>query len=261
MDFFESTATEYAADRLAGAAKLWLFLDYDGTLAEFAPTPDHVLPDPDLIGILAKLAAAARIQTAIVSGRRLEHIRRLIPVPGIILAGTYGVEVQSPDGETINRLDYGKIRPSLNQIKPNWERLILNREGFYLEDKGWSLAIHARYAAEIESDRILETARKAAARIMEPATFRLLGGHRFLEISPLLANKGRAVEYLLEKYPFPGALPVYAGDDDKDEEAFELIKQEGGVSILVAKEVRRSKADLQIRSTDAVREWLKTIAN
>ena len=33
------------AERIAHAERLWLFLDYDGTLAEFAPTPDHVFPD------------------------------------------------------------------------------------------------------------------------------------------------------------------------------------------------------------------------
>ena len=30
------------ADRLIEARRVWLFLDYDGTLAEFAPTPDHI---------------------------------------------------------------------------------------------------------------------------------------------------------------------------------------------------------------------------
>jgi len=50
-----------------------------------------------------------------------------------------------------------------------------------------------------------------------------LGGHKFLEIGPTLAHKGRTVDYLLDRYPWPGALPIYLGDDDKDEKAFGVI--------------------------------------
>jgi trehalose 6-phosphate phosphatase len=80
--------------RLARASKLWLFLDYDGTLAEFAPTPEHVDPDPDLIELLNRLAGQARLRIAVISGRRLSHVQSLVPVPGVLLAGTYGVELQ-----------------------------------------------------------------------------------------------------------------------------------------------------------------------
>ena len=68
--------------RLARTERLWLFLDYDGTLADFAPTPDHVLPDPELVDLLATLARHPRIRIAVVSGRRLSHVQKLVPVPG-----------------------------------------------------------------------------------------------------------------------------------------------------------------------------------
>jgi trehalose-phosphatase len=259
MDFFEAIGSKEVIKRLEESENLWLFLDYDGTLADFAPTPDHVIPDPTLIEILTRLANVANIQTAIVSGRRLEHIQKLAPVPGFILAGTYGIEIQNPDGEVRYRLNYEKIRPSLDQIKPDWEDLILNKTGFYLEDKGWSLAIHARYASEIDSGLVLDKARDAAVKNMDAGKFRLLGGHRFLEISPLLANKGGAVEFLLQEYPFPEALPVYIGDDDKDEEAFEVVNQHSGVAILVTADARPSQADLRIKSPEVVREWLITL--
>ena len=41
--------------RLVGARRLWLFLDYDGTLADFADTPEHVNPDPEVIDLLTGL--------------------------------------------------------------------------------------------------------------------------------------------------------------------------------------------------------------
>ena len=44
-----------ALQRVMDADKLRLFLDYDGTLADFAPTPDEVYPDPELIDLLNRL--------------------------------------------------------------------------------------------------------------------------------------------------------------------------------------------------------------
>jgi trehalose 6-phosphate phosphatase len=65
-----------------------LFLDYDGTLAELAPSPDHVTPDSEVIALVTELAEHPRIRLAVVSGRRLGHIEALLPISGAILAGT-----------------------------------------------------------------------------------------------------------------------------------------------------------------------------
>ena len=83
-------------ERLAQAERLWLFLDYDGTLADFAPTPEHVNPDPELVDLIERLARHPRFRVAVVSGRRLSHVQKLVPVPGVLLAGTYGIELQTP---------------------------------------------------------------------------------------------------------------------------------------------------------------------
>ena len=44
-----------------------LYLDYDGTLAPFAPTPDDVLPDDDVIGLLSQLADSPNLRVSIVA--------------------------------------------------------------------------------------------------------------------------------------------------------------------------------------------------
>ena len=107
----------WIVERLTRAERLRLFLDYDGTLADFAPTPDHVLPDPSLIALLTRLAARRCIQTTVISGRRLAHVRQLVPVPGIFLAGTYGVELETPRGERLDRVPFEAVRPALEQTR------------------------------------------------------------------------------------------------------------------------------------------------
>ncbi len=257
----------------AGIDRLWLFLDYDGTLAELAPTPECVEPSRELVGLLGRLVRDPRLRVAIISGRRLSHVQTLVPVPGILLAGTYGIELQTPVGQRIDRLEYALVRPSLDAIKPQWAGLIAGLEGFFLEDKGWSLALHARFADPSEAEAVLTTARCVAmaaqgtgaqppgpvAPTGEPASsqlFRLLGGHRFLEIGPRLAHKGRTVEYLLGRWPWPGAQLLYLGDDDKDEEAFDVIQAHGGLAIVVTQEPRETQADYRLESPEDTRRWL-----
>jgi trehalose 6-phosphate phosphatase len=249
-----------AQEQLAQAERLRLFLDYDGTLADFAPTPEHLDPDPALADLITRLAQHPRFRVAVVSGRRLSHVQKLVPVPGILLAGTYGIELQTPEGERIDRLNYDRLRPTLDALKPRWSALLAGRRGFFLEDKGWALALHARFADDKEADQVLADARSLADAAVKRATlglFRLLGGHKFLEIGPRLAHKGLTVAHLLDEYPWPGAVPLYLGDDDKDEEAFGVIQARGGIAVVVAAEARKTEADLRLESPDAARHWLE----
>ncbi len=252
-------APDLVNKRLAQANRVWLFLDYDGTLADFAPTPEHVEPDPEVVDLLTRLAQQPGIRIAVVSGRRLDQVQALLPVPRVLLAGTYGIELQTAEGKRIDRVSADTIRPVLDDLKPRWEGLIAGREGFFLEDKDWALALHARFAEDGEANMVLEDARRMAAETASAGPLRLLGGHKFLEIGPRLANKGQTVAYLLDHYPWPGALPVYLGDDDKDEEAFGVIKARGGMAILVAREPRNTQADCRLESPQAVRHWLQTL--
>lgn len=243
--------------RVGAKKRLWLFLDYDGTLAEFAATPDHIEPKQEVVELVGYLAKLPSIRLAVVSGRRLSHVKQLLPQEGILLAGTYGIELQDRDGELINRVSIDEIRPTLEQLRPRWEDLIADHEGFYLEDKEWSIALHARFASNLDAELILAQAREYAEDAAQEAGLRIMGGHKFLEIGPLLANKGLTVAFLLDEYPFEGAIPIFIGDDDKDEEAFLVIHERGGVAIVVSSETRTTIADCRLHSPKDVNSWLR----
>jgi trehalose 6-phosphate phosphatase len=247
------------SERLAQAKRLWLFLDYDGTLADFAPTPDDILPDSELLKLLADLSNHPNIRVAIISGRRLDHIKALVPLPGVLLSGTYGIEIQTFNAQTLNQIEFESVRPALEAFKPRWENLIAGREGFYLEDKGWTLAIHARVAEDDEAEQVIADAVQMADEDDRLKSFKLLGGHKFIEISPHLASKGKAVEYLLDRYRWAGALPVFIGDDDKDEEAFQVVRSVGGITIVVTPTPRSTSAQYCLENTREVRRWLAWI--
>ena len=147
----------------------------------------------------------------------------------------------------------------MEEIKPEFEKLLRARNGFYLEDKGWSLAIHGRYANESEAKETIRLAYQLSQQMITSKDFQLLGGNKFFEIAPKIADKGLTIEYLLNVYPYPSALPVFVGDDDKDERAFDVINYLGGISILVSKKPRNTKAALRLTSPNSVRNWLSSI--
>lgn len=255
---FESKAelTEWAL----APEHLWLFLDYDGTLADFAPTPNYIEPNPEVIRLLEKLARQPAIRLTILSGRKLRHTRLLLPIDGIFVAGTYGIELLTSTDETIERVAYDTVRPVLEAIKPRWEQIIRNRNGFFLEDKGWTLALHARFADDTEAEHVLAHAQQALATNPLPEDFRVLGGHKFLEIAPRLASKKEAVTYLLSEYPLPKARLLYIGDDDKDEEAFPVIHAHDGIVVKVlqaSQAAQPTTADFYFESPRDTLDWLR----
>lgn len=250
--------------QLVTAADLRLFLDYDGTLAEFAPTPDDIFPDRDIAALIGRLAALPRTEVAIISGRRLSHVQALVPVPGILLAGTYGIELRWPDGTQTQQVEWSAVRPVLEALKPRWAGLIADQQGFYLEDKGWAMALHARFADDAIAENVLADAQRAIVGTLMDAPadqFRVMGGHKFLEIGPALAHKGRTIEFLTQGDPQSDRLLVYIGDDDKDEEAFAVIHAQGGLAVVVAAADRASLADCRLTSPAAVRQFLQRLAD
>ncbi|HET6609899.1 MAG TPA: trehalose-phosphatase, partial [Rhodopila sp.] len=62
-----------------------LFLDMDGTLIDLAPTPDAVVVEPDLLDTLASLRDQLDGALAVVTGRPIETVDRLLrDAPGAV---------------------------------------------------------------------------------------------------------------------------------------------------------------------------------
>ncbi len=244
---------------LRAGGHLWLFLDYDGTLVPIARTPDEARPDIELLALLTSLAEMPSLRITILSGRSLSSLQTMLPVQRLVLAGTYGVEISLPGNGVRVRADPARVRPMIERVTSAWSKLMDGRAGFLLEDKGLAIAFHARFANAADADWVLPRAKEMAARMLPSGQFRILGGDRFLEVAPAAANKGQTVNWMLDRETLFSALPVYFGDDDKDEEAFAVVRRRGGIPIIVSKKRRDTKALARLRSSSAVRDWLNAI--
>jgi trehalose-phosphatase len=243
---------------------VWFFLDYDGTLSDFAPTPETIEPNQKVYNLLIRLSSQPGIHLAIISGRRLRDVLSLIPIKGIYLAGTYGIEILMPDGTFLQRVKLETVRPFLEAIKPKWMEIIKNEAGFYLEDKTWALALHAKLSNDDDAKRVLALAREIIERELPEEQFRILSGTKFLEVAPLLAHKGKAISFLLDQTGASDvqSLYIYIGDDERDEEAFEVINAHAGFSIKVftgAQTTQKTRAKYTMSSPVEVNAWLETL--
>ena len=254
MMSFHNKKIQYA---LENNEQLVLFLDYDGTLADFSKHPDIIDPKEEVIELIKALANCKNITPAIISGRRLEHIQKLIPISNIVLAGTYGLEIQMPGNKVYHPLEYQKIRPELKKLKQDWQALIKDTPSIFLEDKGWTLAIHALHAEVQIADEILQNAEEIAHYKLDSSMFEVHPGHKFLEASPQQANKGQCVKYLMNIIPTQGKALIYMGDDDKDEQAFAVVQSHGGIAIRVCSNVINNPIeDWRLENPKAARRWL-----
>ncbi len=100
------THLDVLRSRLRTADNLFVFLDFDGTLAPIADDPDEVeLPEWTKIR-LQRLASTAEIHVAIISGRSLSDVRDHVGVDGIGYAGNHGLQL-FVEGGTTRRIGCG----------------------------------------------------------------------------------------------------------------------------------------------------------
>ncbi len=203
-----------------------LLLDLDGTLLDFAPTPDAVVVPAGLADTLLALRAKLDDALAIVTGRPLEQIDALLPGVPRAVAGEHGAVLRVAPGAPVER-------PNLPSVPDSWRdaaRLVAEESpGALLEPKARGFVLHFRRAPE-SGARLRDALLDIMASGDAPAEhFALLGAHMAWEIRPRGADKGTAVARLLREEPFAGRVPVYIGDDITDEDGMRVARAHGGL--------------------------------
>jgi len=201
----------------AGAA---LLLDLDGTLLDFAPTPDSVTVPADLPATLRRLRDHLDGALAIVTGRPIGDVDRLLGDAPTAVAGEHGAAIRHTQGAAIERAD-------LPPMPPAWiaaaERLAEAAPGVLLERKAASFVLHYRRAPECGPALL------AALRdLMHDDRFTIMTALLAWEVKPIGADKGRAVDRLMACKPFMGRTPIYIGDDVTDEDGMRAARGLGG---------------------------------
>jgi trehalose 6-phosphate phosphatase len=243
----ERTPPLLPLDRIA------LFLDLDGTLIELAPRPGDVLVPPDLLSLLDRLHAGMGGALAVVSGRPLADIDRLLAPLHLPAAGIHGAELREAAGAPVHLAGPalpGDLRDCLSLIA---KELQSQWHGVAIEDKTSALAIHYRLAPEAEP-----ALREALDRLDLEEPWQILAGHCVYEIRARDQNKGAAVKTLSRAARFAGRQPIFVGDDRTDFDGIAAAVALGGHGIAVGR-LDAADAEWALPDVAAVHTWLRRL--
>jgi trehalose 6-phosphate phosphatase len=224
-----------------------LFLDLDGTLADIADTPGAVGPVRRRTQALKALSHALAGRVAVLSGREVAQVDRILEGAVAAVAGLHGLERRTADG----RLDRTPPHPGLADARDCLATLAKAQRGLLLEDKRASVALHYRLAPEA-GPAVIDCARRLARQ----TGLVLQEGHMVAELRTPGPDKGEALRVFMEESPFFLGRPVMIGDDLTDEDAFRAAVALGGEAILIG-QPRRSAARWRLDSPSTLLAWLE----
>ena len=236
---------------------LLLALDYDGTLAEISADPSRALPCPGARDELTRLLeVSAHLRIAIITGRRLEEVRRLLQIKrGVAFSGLHGLERLESDGRVTAPPQLASYVPELDKLR-NWLRAkVPQNRGFWIEDKQFTLGLHYRLAEPTEAAALCAAFEAYAAA--ETPRLKLMHLKMLIEATPPLANKGSILREYKASLP-ASYITAYFGDDTTDEDAFAVLDP-NDFGVLVGPP-RPTHARFRINGPSATVAVLRTLA-
>lgn len=231
-----------------------LFLDFDGTLVRFAEVPDAVIVDAHLRRVLAGLHGVLDGALALVSGRRIDSLDRLLAPLRLPAVGLHGVELRAhADGSTLTTA--GSVSMPGDTLA-QCHAFAASHAGVVIEEKAIAVALHYRTAPQ-HGNAVVAFADTLRAAL--GADWQLQPGHAVIELKPAGADKGTGIAHLLDDAPFAGRRPLFCGDDRTDEHGFAAVNERGGVSVKVG--AGATAAGYRVRDVTAVHAWLDAALN
>jgi trehalose 6-phosphate phosphatase len=251
------------AHRLKSADHILLLTDYDGTLTPIVDKPESAVLFNETRKLLRTLTKNRRYTVGIVSGRALPDLKSKVGLERIIYAGNHGLEIEGFGSSFLEPIAE-EMRPFLKMLNQALSATFRGIKGVFVEDKGLTLSVHYRMVDGSEEERV----RGAFERITDPlhltGRIRITRGKKVYEIRPPVDwDKGKAIGWLITRFRESrgkgGTLPIYLGDDLTDEDGFEVIEKNNGISVFVGGDNSQSVARYFLKSPEEVSEFLKML--
>lgn len=231
-----------------------LLLDYDGTLTPVAPEPQQAKLSSATKSLLRRLSRSSKVTVALISGRALADITRLVGLRNLIYVGNHGLEIQL-DGQRRVIVVPETCQAAISLVKPRVAKLVTDVPGAHLEDKGLSVGLHYRLVHENQVADLRAAFRREVLPFVRTGALSLLNGKKVIEVRPSVNwTKGHAALWLVKRMRRRSLTPIYIGDDRTDEDAFRLLRD--GITIRVGPH-RGSRAGYYVRGVREVHSLLQ----
>lgn len=227
--------------------RIALFADLDGTLAPIGATPDAVKPDASRRRLLDALARALQGRLAVISGRSLGDLDRVLEGRVPAVAAVHGLVRRTADGRLIAAGGDARVGEALAAFSA----FAKADPGLLVEDKVAAVALHYRGAPAAG-----EACRDLARRVGACLGLIVQEGDMVVELRAPGPDKGGAVAAFMAEAPFAGFTPVFIGDDLTDEHGFEAARQLSGYGVVVGPR-RPTAALFALADVSAAQTWLR----
>jgi trehalose-phosphatase len=246
---------------LASVRGLFLLLDYDGTLVEIAPTPQQATISPARTAALRRLAGCPRCHLAIISGRDLDDLKKVVGIDGVYYCGSHGLELEGPGISFRNGLR-DLHASAATGLADKVTALVGGINGVLIEKKRFTLCVHYRLCSHEDAAKVKHLVTETAEPLVAEGKIRLMAGRKNIELLPPCDwNKGKIALWLLQMYqtahPAELPLPIFMGDDLTDETAFDAIGTYG-ITVFVGSH-RDSSARYSLKDVGQVYEFLENV--
>ncbi|MFA7255819.1 MAG: trehalose-phosphatase [Candidatus Omnitrophota bacterium] len=247
--------------QIAGIRNLCIVLDYDGTLTPIVSRPSQAKLASGVRATLGVLSEMPGIRAAILSGRSLNDVERLVGIDSLDYVGNHGLERKIRSVVSLDPYAV-KFREFISQLTEDLKRSLKNIPGILVEDKTYSLSVHYRNVASKNIPKARRIFNKAWDDFSAKIFFRIKPGKKVWEVRPAYgcSDKGCAVGLLSGSVPKAqgkNSAIVYLGDDVTDEDAFKTLKR-SDFSIRVGYNFRTA-ARYWLRSPAEVAVFLKQL--
>jgi trehalose-phosphatase len=237
---------------------LAVFLDYDGTLTPIVERPEDALLPETVRSAVERLAS--RCHVAVISGRDLDDVRRMVGIDGIFYAGSHGFDVAGPGGFAEQHAV--EFVPELDRAEVELRSLLSTTPNVRLERKRFAIAVHVR---QVDDRRVPEVEAAVDRIALAHGRLRKSVGKKVFEIRPRVKwDKGRALLRLMRVLGLDrkDVVPVYVGDDVTDEDAFAAVRDRGiGVVVRGEDDDRATSAHYSLARPEEIGTFLEELAS
>lgn len=229
-----------------------LFIDFDGTFVDIAPTPDAITVSQQDAELLELLSEHHHGAISIVSGRNLADIDHHLGGFSGTASGGHGAELRrngkrSPmvtcDAEQLEH-----IRNAVREFSGIDPRILV-------EEKSFGIVMHFREHPELEA----KVRDFATGLVGDDCDFETLTAKMAIEIKLKEISKAKAIERIMSFDEFRGRTVVFAGDDETDENAFCWVNGQGGITIKIGEGL--TLAHYRVESPTKFKSWLRAQLN
>jgi trehalose-phosphatase len=243
------------AGPLNAAGHVFLFLDFDGTLAAIVDEPVEATIAAGTRSSLIRLSRRSEFSVAVISGRAVGDLEARVAVEGLTYGGDHGLAIRGPGLKFVEQVA-SRRKPVLSLLLDDLEGRLKASPGVRIERKDLSASVHYRGVPEGQHGQLRQTVTDSVAAT--GGLFEVTQGLLVLEIRPRVEwNKGAAALWIMKSCGKQDALPVFLGDDSTDEDAFAALAN--GITVRVG-QATATVAKYRLEHQESVGEFLAWLA-